>query len=160
MPGSAVIPRNKKVADAFRFDPSATPKVPQPNHPIQQRLSCQDLTAASRPTAAAAGAGSNRRHSMYEYDAAVSATVNLSEFEGPSKEADVASAGVAKPEVKVTAAPAKDNDYDEVEFSGGKMGREVETLGVAKPPPRSSSSGSSRESDNIGRSIARKCFPQ
>ena len=159
MPGSAVIPRNKKVADAFRFDPSATPKVPQPSHPIQQRLSCQDLTAAaSRPPAD--GAASNRRHSMYEYDAVVSATINLSEFETPSKEAAVASVGTTKPEVKVTSAPAKDNDYDEVEFSGENMGREVETLAVSKPPPRSSSSGSSRESDNIGRSIARKCFPQ
>ena len=160
MPGSAVVLRNKKMAaaaDDFAFDHSAAPKVPQPNHPIQQRRSYHDLASEFKHVT------NNRRHSMYEYDAVVSATINLSEFQTSVKKAeDVAdNIGMKNPEVKVTpasSANAKDNDYDEVDFASEKRKGEVGTLAVAKPPPRSSSSGSSRESDNIGRSIARKAF--
>ena len=162
MPGSAVVLRNKKMAaataDDFAFDHGVAPKVPQPNHPIQQRRSYHDLATEFKHVA------NNRRHSMYEYDAVVSATIKLSEFQTSVKKAeDVAdnTIGMKNPEVKVTpasSANAKDNDYDEVDFASEKRKGEGGTLAVAKPPPRSSSSGSSRESDNIGRSIARKAF--
>ena len=161
MPGSAVILRNRKVAaeaDDFAFDHGAAPKVPQPNHPIQQRRSYHDLATEFKRVA-----GNNRRHSMYEYDAEVSATINLSKFGTAVKKAG--EVGMNNPEVKVTpasSAEAKDNDYDEVDFAAEKKKKaqkgEAGTLAVAKPPPRSSSSGSSKESDNIGRSIARKAF--
>ena len=159
MPGSALIMRNKKAtspaADDFAFDHGAAPKVPQPNHPIQQRRSYHDLATEFKRVA-----GNNRRHSMYEYDAVVSATINLSEFGTSEKKSE--DVGTKNPEVKVTPASssnAKDNDYDEVDLAAEKKKKgEVGTLAVAKPPPRSSSSGSSRESDNIGRSIARKAF--
>ena len=157
MPGSAVILRNRKVAaeaDDFAFDHAAAPKVPQPNHPIQQRRSYHDLATEFKRVA-----GNNRRHSMYEYDAEVSATINLSKFGTAVKKAG--EVGMKNPEVKVTpasSAEAKDNDYDEVDFAAERKKSEAGTLAVAKPPPRSSSSGSSRESDNIGRSIARKAF--
>ena len=164
MPGSAVILRNKNVmADDFALDQGAAPRVPQPNHPIQQRRSYHDLATEFKRVS-----GNNRRHSMYEYDAAeVSATINLSEFGTSAKKAEdvVESLGAKNPEVKVTPASvagAKDNDYDEVDFAEEKKKMkqkgEAGTLAVAKPPPRSSSSGSSKESDNIGRSIARKAF--
>ena len=174
MPGSAVILRKKSVAgaaaaavaDDFAFKHGAAPRVPQPNHPIQQRRSYHDLATEFKRVSG----NNNRRHSMYEYDAAeVSATINLSEFGTLAKKADdvVENLGAKNPEVKVTpaasAAGAKDNDYDEVDFAEEKKkmkqkGDEAGTLAVAKPPPRSSSSGSSKESDNIGRSIARKAF--
>ena len=163
MPGSAVILRNKNVmADDFALDQGAAPRVPQPNHPIQQRRSYHDLATEFKRVSG----NNNRRHSMYEYDAAeVSATINLSEFGTLAKKAEdvVESLGAKNPEVKVTPASvagAKDNDYDEVDFAEEKKKMkqkgEAGTLAVAKPPPRSSSSGSSKESDNIGRSIARK----
>ena len=167
MPGSAVILRNKNVvADNFAYEHGSAPKVPQPNHPIQQRRSYHDLATEFKRVSG----NNNRRHSMYEYDAAeVSATINLSEFGTLAKKADdvVENLGAKNPEVKVTpaasAAGAKDNDYDEVDFAEEKKkmkqkGDEAGTLAVAKPPPRSSSSGSSKESDNIGRSIARRAF--
>ena len=156
MPGSAVILRNRKVAaeaDDFALDHGAAPKVPQPNHPIQQRRSYHDLATEFKRVAG------NRRHSMYEYDAEVSATINLSKFGTAVKKAG--EVGMNNPEVKVTpasSAEAKDNDYDEVDFAAERKRSEAGTLAVAKPPPRSSSSGSSRESDNIGRSIAWKAF--
>ena len=166
MPGSAVILRNKNaMADDFALDQGAAPRVPQPNHPIQQRRSYHDLATEFKRVSG----NNNRRHSMYEYDAAeVSATINLSEFGTSAKKAEdiVENLGAKNPEVKVTPASvagAKDNDYDEVDFAEEKKkmkqkGDEAGTLAVAKPPPRSSSSGSSKESDNIGRSIARKAF--
>ena len=161
MPGSAVILRNIIVdaaaADDFAFDHGTSPKVPQPNHPIQQRRSYHDLATEFKRAA-----NNNRRHSMYEYDAVVSATIHLSDFETSVNKKKSEEVGTKNPEVKVTpasVATAKDSDYDEVDFATEKKKSEMGTLAVAKPPPRSSSSsGSSRESDNIGRSIARKAF--
>ena len=163
MPGSAVILRNKNVmADDFALDQGAAPRVPQPNHPIQQRRSYHDLATEFKRVSG----NNNRRHSMYEYDAAeVSATIKLSKFDTSAKKAEdvVEGLGAKNPELKVTPASvagAKDNDYDEVDFAEEKKKMkqkgEAGTLAVAKPPPRSNSSGSSKESDNIGRSIARK----
>jgi hypothetical protein len=167
MPGTEVILRKKKMAEDFKFDLTAAPKVPMPNHPVNRRNSvvgCGDVLQTFPEVSQKYHPELNRRHSMHECGIAVamtSAGIRIGQQQKSKGDYETVEFG-AKPELKITKETAeeekpnkkKESDYDEVEFKTNDLGDASvkATLNVGRH--QRSSSGSSKESD-IGRSIAK-----